>query len=128
MKTIIQRLKHFKENNPDLTDLLESKFPEIIDNTSYIKANDLFMRKNYQYTIYQVRIIKGEFKIVNLRDDMEWGGSITPTNKNFANNFKELYLNKFDFKVLLKESGVKIGGIRVLTNSNVANLHEAIFN
>lgn len=116
---MLDRLKQLYNDNPDMRDALESKFPELEDKNPYIIVNQLFMRKGRPTSLYQLVRTKGNnLSIKNVTDNVNWSNTIEATNQ-YATSRKDFYLTRKDFVALLKNSGVKIDSLQLLYDNSI---------
>lgn len=127
--TILNRLKKLKENNPDLKEILEDKFPELIEKTPFIFAGQVFMKKQYPANLYTLIYANNRFTVINIKDNKKWSGYIPATNSDKVELHNDApFLNEWDFNLLLKESSLSIKSIRRIPRTDLEELHNKLFN
>lgn len=120
-----KKLKQLRDDNPDFAKAIENKFPEIISEEPFIMNNGLFMKQQYDDTIYHLITVDGKFAVRTLKYNSIWTGRIKATNEHVHGQIA--YLNKHDFNILLRDSGYSITQVRVLEISDIIDLHIKLF-
>lgn len=124
---VLNRLKELRNNNPDLKEILETKFPEIIDNTPFIYSGTIFMKKEYPKNLYTLLYKNDEFFIKNIKNNIQSTYTCLATNDNLS-KIEKAYLNKNDFNKLLKLSATKLSNIAILSSKDLNFIHKSLFN
>lgn len=127
---LLKRLQILRDTNPDLKDLLEKQFPEIIDKSPFIRSGTLFIKKQYPKNLYVLLCADNYFFVKNVKDNKNWATKIRPTNFKPEDLviFEEYYLNKYDFNKLLKSSSSSLHTISILSDKDLEFIHTALFN
>ena len=126
METVLERLENLRDNNPDIAQILEEKFPEI--QKPFVKSGDLFMRSVYQKSIYVIIYDScvSRFRIKNVRDNKYWNNEIDPSNP-YAERKTDLFLTMGDFNELLRKSGTSLDYIKLISVRQISRLHDKLF-
>lgn len=123
-KTVLQRVKDLRDNNPDLVKILEDRFPEIVCKTPYIFPNTLFMKKANKNTLYLLEYIDQKFKIKNLKHNKEWMNTQANSSDCILD---DAFLTMRDFSNLLSRGGTKIEDIRIVNEDILDLVYRHIF-
>lgn len=127
---LLDRLRKLKERNPDIADVIDQHFPEVVDDSPFIMVNGLFVRKNISGTTYLYQLLHRDRGLIVkcLSQDRYWSHHVKATNNDSCIVEKDLYLNEFDFKALLKKSGVSFDSIYLVTVEDICKVHSYLKN
>lgn len=126
-KDIVERLIDLKENNPDLIELIEEKFPETINDDPFVYNGAIFMKRQYTSNVYQVfyDTNKYVFRIRNITENTVWSG--TKDASNLHTDGGRRFLNKTDFNNLLKQSLCNLSNIKFISEIDLQHLYKELF-
>lgn len=123
-KSLLDRLRILSGKNPDLTDLLEEKFPEIVDKSPFVYSGQLFLKRTQQQNIYVLQYQSYEFQIVNVRSCKPWSKTCHASNHHDATSCgQKAYLTKADFKDLIKKSNVTLDNFKIIHDSMIEEMY-----
>lgn len=126
-KTPLDRIRELRDANPDLSNLLESRFPEIVDDAPFIGSAGhiaMFMINKKPNNLYGVHIDKGYARIINLMYLKYWKGEVACDGFDPGHGD---YITETSFKKLLKISVERFDNINFLLGHDIAKLHKKLF-